>query len=100
MPIEREFVLLTADGRRAPVWLRIWLAVAALAAGAVLFWFGLLLALAVLLATVVVLLPIWAWKSFRANRRPGRPATIEGDYRIITTTTAEGREEAQARNRS
>lgn len=83
MPNERKILLLMYSGRRLPAWLRIWLTVAALVASAVLFWFGLLLALAVLLATFVVLLPVWAWRSFQADRRPVRPATIDGEYTII-----------------
>ncbi len=78
MSNERGFVFLTAPGRRPPTWLRVWLTIAAVAAGAVLLWLGVILALAMLFAAV----PVWAWRLFAANRRSGGPATIEGDYTI------------------
>ena len=98
MPNEPEFVFLTATGRRPPTWLRVWLTVAAVAAGAILLWLGLVFALAVLLAAALALLPIWIWRSFTANRRSGGPATIEGEYTISTPSVIEARNEAPGRN--
>ena len=98
MPIEREFVLLTATGRRLPTWLRVWLTIAAVATGAVMLWLGFLLAFAVFLTAAVALLPVWTWRSFRANRRPGEPATIEGEYTISRSSAEETRDEALGGN--
>ena len=68
--------------------------IAAVAAGAILLWLGLVLALAVVLAGTLALLPVWAWRLFTANRRSGGPATIEGEYTISTPSVTEARDEA------
>ncbi len=94
MSNDRKFVFLTATGRRRPTWMRVWLIVAAVAAGAVLLWLGLVLALAVLFAAV----PVWAWRLFTASRRSEGPAAIEGEYTIITPSVIEVRGEAPDRN--
>ena len=98
MPDERNFVFLTAPGRRPPTWLRVWLALSVVAAGAVLLWLGLILALAVVLAAAVALLPVWAWRLLTAKRRPAGPATIEGEYTTHTPTVIEAQQETPRRN--
>jgi len=95
---ERKFVILTTAGGRTSTWPRIWLTVAAVAAGAVLLWLGLVLALAVILAATCAFLPVWAWRLFTANRRPGGPATIEGEYTMTTLSSVEAGDEARGRN--
>lgn len=98
MSNEREFVFLAATGRRPPTWLRVWLTIAAVAAGAIVLWLGLVFALAVLLAAALALLPVWAWRLFTANQRSEGPATIEGEYTISTPSVIEARDEVPDRN--
>ncbi len=98
MPNEREFVFLTATGRRTPAWLRVWLIIAAVAAGAILLWLGLVLALAVVLAATLALLPVWAWRLFSANRRSGGAVTIEGEYTISAPSVIEVQAKSPERN--
>jgi len=98
MPIDRDFIFLTVTGRRPPTWLRIWLTLSVVAAGAVLLWLGLVLALAVVLAATLALLPVWAWKLLTAKRRSAGPATIEGDYTISTPSVIGAPEAAPDRN--
>lgn len=98
MPNKREFVFLTAPGRRLPTWLRVWLTLSVVAAGAVLLWLGLVLALAVVLAATLALLPVWAWKLLTANRRSAGPATIEGEYTKNTPSVIEAQDKAPVRN--
>ena len=94
MPNERKFVFLTATGRRPPVWLRVWLIIAAVAAGAILLWLGLALALAAVLAAALARLAIVAWRLLTANRRSGTPVAIEGEFTIITSSVIEAPDEA------
>ncbi len=82
MAIGREFVFLRGNGRRLPTWLRIWLTLAAVAAGAILLWFGLVMALAVVVVAALALLPVWVWRLITTNRRSGGPATIDGEYTV------------------
>ncbi len=65
---------------RVPFWFGIWLCIAALIAGAVVLWAGLVLAaLSILLACIA-----WAgsWvRRLRAHKRARKlPITIEGEY--------------------
>lgn len=90
-----KFIFLTAPGGRLPAWLRIWLAIAAIAAGAILLWFGLILAFAVVLAGTLALLPVWAWRLFKAGRQPQDPAIIEGEYTVTAIRPAGVRDESQ-----
>ena len=94
MSNERKIIVLTVTGRRPPTWLRVWLTIAAIAAGAVLLWLGLVLALAVLFAAV----PVWAWSLFTGNRRSRGLATIDGEYTISTPSVIDARDEAPDRN--
>jgi uncharacterized protein (DUF58 family) len=94
MSHEREFLFPTATGRRPPIWLKVWLLITAVAAGAVLLWLGVVLALAVTIAAV----PVWAWRLFTANRHSEEAAAIEGEYTIITPSVIEVRDKAPDRN--
>ena len=94
MANEPKFVYSTSTGGGPPVWLRVWLAIAAVATGVVLLWFGLVLALAVVITVAVVLLPVWVWRILTAPRRPAAPATIEGEY---STTSRSSVDEARDR---
>ena len=98
MPNERNFVFLTTPGRRLPTWLRAWLTLSVIAAGAVLLWLGLVLALAVVLAAALALLPVWAWRLLTAKRRSEGPATIEGEYTTNTPSVIEAQQETPRRN--
>jgi len=89
--------LFTSAGSGPPAWLRVWLIVAAVAVGAVLLWFGLVLALAVVLTVAVALLPVWVWRLFTAHRRPAAPATIDGEYTVTTISATDNRQEAHDR---
>ena len=97
---EREFAFLTATGRRPPTWLRVWLIIATVATGVVLLWIGSVLALALVVTAVLALLPVWAWRLCTANRRPGGPATIEGDYTVGTPSIIEFQDEVPDRDPS
>jgi uncharacterized protein (DUF58 family) len=94
MSHQRRFIFLTATGRRLPTWLHVWQIIVTVAAGAVLLWLGVVLALAVTIAAV----PVWAWRLFTANRHSEGAAAIEGEYTIITPSVIEVRDKAPDRN--
>lgn len=96
MSNEREFVRLTAGGRPLPVWLRVWLTIAAFSVGAILLWLGMVLALVVVLALALALIPVWAWKKF-ATRTPTARTTIEGDYTVTEVSVTGDRQPARDR---
>ena len=96
--------LLTSAGG-PPAWLRVWLAIAAVVVGAILLWFGLVLALALVFTIAVALIPVWVWRLYTAPRPPAAPATIEGEYSVTPTSpendggTARGRQPADEAGR-
>ncbi|MBI3068492.1 MAG: hypothetical protein HY323_18800 [Betaproteobacteria bacterium] len=62
-----------------PAWLRTWLIIAAIVAGAVLLWIGLTLTV---LVVAFVLLPFWLWTLIAGKRSRRGPVTIEGEYQV------------------
>ena len=98
MLTDHEFAFLTGTGGRPSAWLRVWLTVAAVAAGAILLWLGLILVFAVVVAAALSLLPVWAWRWVTASRRSGGPATIEGEYMIAPPSLVEAHDEVAGRN--
>lgn len=93
----KHFVYVTASAGRSSIWPRVWLAFAAVAAGAILLSLGLVLALAVVLAAFIAVLPVGVWRFFTASRRAQGPVTIEGEYSIAAQTSEESRDDAPGR---
>ena len=95
MATQRRVIYLTTG--RGPTWLRVLLTLGALGAAVIAFWLGLVLALAVVATLALVLLPVLAWRAVSASRRPGGPATIDGEYTVGSSSADEVRDELAER---
>lgn len=94
----KRFVFVTAATNSQPSrWLHIWLALAAVAAGAILLSLGLVIALAVVLAAAFLLLPVVVWRLFAASRPAEGPITLEGEYSVVAQTAGDSRDDAPDR---
>ena len=91
MATQRRVIYLTTG--RGPTWLRVLLTLGALGAAVIAFWLGLVLALAVVATVALVLLPVLAWRAFSASRRPGGPATIDGEYTVGSSSDVDVQDE-------
>ena len=78
---------------RGPMWLRVLLAIGALAIAAIAFWLGLILAIAAVVATALLVVPLLVWRALKPSRRPSGPATIEGEYTVASSSRTEGPDE-------